>query len=69
MLLASYYTTVVPLTLVNLSTKLPALILLCTLSMLLCLMVPLMVAALFSGSTGGHGSVSGMAALALRFIG
>lgn len=67
-LLAYYYTSLVPLTLSNLITRTPVLIELCGLCMLMCLAVPLITAIIFTGATGGHGSVSGVAAMILRFI-
>lgn len=62
-LLTTYADQMFPITPTNMFIKLPNLIELCVLSMFMCLAVPVLTGILFSGHTGGHGSVASIAAV------
>ena len=63
-----YYTSLVPLDISTLITKLPLLILLILVNLYILFKIPAITASIFSGHTGGHGGGTGLIALAARFV-
>jgi type IV secretory pathway VirB6-like protein len=63
-----YYTSLVPLDISTLITKLPLLILLILVNLYILFKIPAITASIFSGHTGGHGGGLGVIALAARFV-
>jgi type IV secretory pathway VirB6-like protein len=63
-----FYTSLMPLDLSTLVTKLPLLILLILVNLYILFKIPAITSSIFSGHTGGHGGGLGVIALASRFI-